>query len=40
MMLQKHSYFEDPVEYKMSGVTQVKVNPRAGLTFASGFRRY
>lgn len=29
---------EDPVEYKMSGVTQVKVNPRAGLTFASGFR--
>lgn len=29
---------EDPVEYLMSGVTQVKVNPKAGLTFASGFR--
>lgn len=29
---------EDPVEYKMSGVMQVPVNPRAGLTFASGLR--
>ncbi|AHY47285.1 Type II secretory pathway ATPase PulE/Tfp pilus assembly pathway [Rubrobacter radiotolerans] len=29
---------EDPVEYRLGGVTQVQVNPRAGLTFASGLR--
>ncbi len=26
---------EDPVEYRMTGITQVQVNPAAGLTFAS-----
>jgi type IV pilus assembly protein PilB len=29
---------EDPVEYQLEGITQVQVNPRAGLTFASGLR--
>lgn len=29
---------EDPVEYRMNGVNQVQVNPRAGLTFASALR--
>lgn len=29
---------EDPVEYRMPGVNQVQVNPKAGLTFASGLR--
>jgi type IV pilus assembly protein PilB len=29
---------EDPVEYQLDGITQVQVNPRAGLTFASGLR--
>ena len=29
---------EDPVEYELQGLTQVGVNPRAGLTFASGLR--
>ena len=29
---------EDPVEYYMSGVNQVQVNPKAGLSFASGLR--
>ena len=29
---------EDPVEYQIPGVTQVEVNVRAGLTFASGLR--
>lgn len=29
---------EDPVEYKMSGVNQIQVNPEVGLTFASGLR--
>lgn len=29
---------EDPVEYELEGVTQTQVNPRAGLTFASGLR--
>jgi len=29
---------EDPVEYKMSGINQVQVNAKAGLTFASGLR--
>ncbi|WP_438448154.1 GspE/PulE family protein [Gorillibacterium sp. sgz5001074] len=29
---------EDPVEYRMQGVTQVQVNSQVGLTFASGLR--
>jgi type IV pilus assembly protein PilB len=29
---------EDPVEYRMGGINQVQVNPKAGLTFASGLR--
>jgi len=29
---------EDPVERQVLGVTQVQVNPRAGLTFANGLR--
>jgi type II secretory ATPase GspE/PulE/Tfp pilus assembly ATPase PilB-like protein len=29
---------EDPVEYRMSGVGQIQVNERIGLTFASGLR--
>ncbi|MFC6234306.1 GspE/PulE family protein [Leucobacter soli] len=29
---------EDPVEYRMEGVNQVQVNPKAGLTFASALR--
>ncbi|HET6448513.1 MAG TPA: ATPase, T2SS/T4P/T4SS family [Conexibacter sp.] len=29
---------EDPVEYQLEGITQVQVNPRAGLTFATGLR--
>jgi type IV pilus assembly protein PilB len=29
---------EDPVEYRMSGVNQVQINVRAGLTFASALR--
>jgi len=29
---------EDPVEYKVDGINQVQVNPRAGLTFAAALR--
>jgi len=29
---------EDPIERKFANITQVQVNPRAGLTFASGLR--
>ena len=29
---------EDPVEYQIEGITQVQVNLKAGLTFASGLR--
>ncbi|WP_426516265.1 GspE/PulE family protein [Diaminobutyricibacter sp. McL0618] len=29
---------EDPVEYRMHGINQVQVNPKAGLTFASALR--
>lgn len=29
---------EDPVEYRLNGVTQVQVNSQIGLTFASGLR--
>ncbi len=31
---------EDPVEYKISGVNQVQVNPGAGLTFADGLKSF
>ncbi|MBP1927339.1 type IV pilus assembly protein PilB [Sedimentibacter acidaminivorans] len=29
---------EDPVEFKLKGINQVHVNPKAGLTFAAGLR--
>jgi type IV pilus assembly protein PilB len=29
---------EDPVEYEMTGLTQVQVSPKVGLTFAAGLR--
>jgi type IV pilus assembly protein PilB len=29
---------EDPVEYDIGGVNQVQINPKAGITFASGLR--
>ncbi|NLX63104.1 MAG: Flp pilus assembly complex ATPase component TadA [Tissierellia bacterium] len=29
---------EDPVEYKMEGINQIQINPKAGLTFANGIR--
>jgi type II secretory ATPase GspE/PulE/Tfp pilus assembly ATPase PilB-like protein len=29
---------EDPVEFQVGGITQVQVNPKAGLTFAAGLR--
>jgi type IV pilus assembly protein PilB len=29
---------EDPVEYQLQGVSHIQVNPRAGLTFATGLR--
>jgi type IV pilus assembly protein PilB len=29
---------EDPVEFQVDGITQVQVNPKAGLTFAAGLR--
>jgi type IV pilus assembly protein PilB len=29
---------EDPIEYQLEGITQVQVNPKAGMTFASGLR--
>lgn len=31
---------EDPVEYEMTGVNQVQINPPVGLTFASGLRAF
>ena len=31
---------EDPVEYQLPGVNQVQVNPKAGLTFATGLRSF
>ena len=31
---------EDPIEYAIEGVKQVQVNPRTGLTFASGLRSF
>ena len=29
---------EDPVEYKLAGINQVQINPKAGLSFANGLR--
>ncbi len=29
---------EDPVEYQLEGITQIQINPKAGLTFANGLR--
>jgi len=29
---------EDPVEYQVDGINQINVNPKAGLTFATGLR--
>lgn len=31
---------EDPVEYRLTGVNQVQVNPKAGVTFASALRSF
>lgn len=31
---------EDPVEYEITGVNQVQINPAAGLTFATGLRSF
>ena len=31
---------EDPVEYRLEGVNQVQMNPRAGLTFATALRSF
>lgn len=32
------STIEDPVEYRIAGVNQTQVNPKAGMTFAAGLR--
>lgn len=32
------STVEDPVEYRLAGVNQTQVNPKAGMTFANGLR--
>jgi type IV pilus assembly protein PilB len=32
------STIEDPIEYHMTGVNQMQVNPKIGLTFAMGLR--
>lgn len=31
---------EDPVEYQITGINQVQINPEIGLTFASGLRAF
>ncbi len=31
---------EDPVEYQLPGIAQVPINPKAGLTFATGLRSF
>ena len=31
---------EDPIEYQLEGIAQVQVNPKAGLTFATGLRSF
>ncbi len=34
------STLEDPVEYQITGINQVQMNPQAGLTFATGLRAF
>ena len=34
------STLEDPVEYQISGINQVQINPAVGLTFATGLRSF
>ncbi|KKQ74210.1 MAG: Type IV-A pilus assembly ATPase PilB [Candidatus Woesebacteria bacterium GW2011_GWB1_38_5b] len=31
---------EDPIEYELSGINQVQINPAVGLTFATGLRSF
>lgn len=31
---------EDPVEYQIAGISQVQINPKAGLNFATGLRSF
>lgn len=31
---------EDPVEYQITGINQVQINPQAGLTFSTGLRSF
>ena len=31
---------EDPIEYRISGINQSQINPKAGFTFASGLRSF
>jgi type IV pilus assembly protein PilB len=31
---------EDPIEYRLPGINQVQINPKAGLTFAAGLRSF
>ncbi len=31
---------EDPIEYKIEGITQVEVNKKSGLTFEKGLRAF
>lgn len=31
---------EDPIEYELEGINQVQINPRAGITFATGLRSF
>lgn len=39
--IEKHTItIEDPVEYKLDGINQVQINPKAGLTFANGLRAF
>jgi type II secretory ATPase GspE/PulE/Tfp pilus assembly ATPase PilB-like protein len=38
MMRRSIASIEDPVEYQVDGLTQMQVNPRAGLTFAEAVR--
>jgi len=35
---QKIITIEDPVEYRFDGISQIQINPKAGLTFAGGLR--
>lgn len=35
---EEHHHHRGPVEYQLDGLTQIQVNPRAGLNFSSGLR--